>query len=88
MLVLIDELRNILRGTIAAPVIADLFDNILHIRIEANIQKKNLKYQVGTFVVPDFIGKKKNEGSFLKIYDFEYSLGDGDIVTEQFLFRG
>ncbi|HHT88632.1 MAG TPA: PASTA domain-containing protein [Clostridiales bacterium] len=93
-LVLIDEPVGIYYGgTIAAPVIADLFDNILpYMGIEAKYTEEELKkYQVGTFVVPDFIGKTKKEmKDLLKIYDFGdiYSLGDGDIVTEQFPLPG
>ena len=93
-LILIDEPVGIYYGgTIAAPVIADLFDNILpYMGIEAKYTEEELKkYQVGTFVVPDFVGKTRKEmKDLLKIYDFEgiYNSGEGDIVTEQFPLPG
>ena len=93
-LVLIDEPVGIYYGgTIAAPVIAELFDNILpYMGIEEKYTEEELKeYQVGTFVVPDFVGKTKNEmKDLLKIYDFDsvYSSGEGDVVTEQFPLPG
>lgn len=93
-LVLIDEPVGIYYGgTIAAPVIAGLFDNILpYMGIEARYTEEELKqYPVGTFVVPDFIGKTRKEmKDLLKIYDFGdvYSTGEGDVVTEQFPLPG
>lgn len=93
-LILIDEPVGIYYGgTIAAPVIADLFDNILpYMGIEAKYtDEEESEYQVGTFVVPDFIGKTKKEmKDLLRIYDFGsiYSSGDGDIVTEQYPLPG
>jgi len=89
-LILIDEPVGIYYGgTIAAPVIAGLFDNILpYMGIEAKYTEEELeKYQVGTFVVPDFVGKTNKEmKDLLKIYEFGdvYSSGEGDIITEQF----
>lgn len=93
-LILIDEPVGIYYGgTIAAPVIADLFDNILpYMGIEAKYtEEEEKKYQVGTFVVPDFVGKTRKEmKDLLKIYDFGevYASGDGDIVTEQYPLPG
>lgn len=93
-LVLIDEPVGIYYGgTIAAPVIADLFDNILpYMGIEEKYTEKDLKdYQVGTFEVPEFVGKTKKEmKDILKIYEFDhiYSSGEGDVVTEQFPLPG
>ncbi len=80
-------------GTIAAPVIAELFDNILpYMGIEAKYTEEELKnYDVGTFQVPNFIGKTKKEmKDLLKIYDFGdvYSSGEGEVVTEQFPLPG
>jgi len=49
------------------------------------------QYEVGTFEVPDFIGKTRKEmKDLLRIYDFEdvYTLGDGETVTEQFPLPG
>jgi stage V sporulation protein D (sporulation-specific penicillin-binding protein) len=93
-LVLIDEPVGIYYGgTIAAPVIAELFDNILpYMGIEARYTEDELKnYQVGTFVVPNFVGKTKKEvKDLLKIYEFGdvYSTGEGEVVTEQFPLPG
>ncbi|TAH71588.1 MAG: PASTA domain-containing protein [Anaerolineaceae bacterium] len=93
-LILIDEPVGIYYGgTIAAPVIAELFDNILpYMGIEARYtEEEEKKYQVGTFVVPDFVGKTKKEmKDLLKIYEFGdvYSSGEGEVVTEQFPLPG
>lgn len=93
-LVLIDEPVGIYYGgTVAAPVIADLFNNILpYMGIEPEYTGEELKqYEVGTFEVPDFIGKTRKEmKDLLRIYDFEdvYTLGDGETVTEQFPLPG
>mgnify|MGYP000926756339 CR=1 FL=1 len=93
-LVLIDEPVGIYYGgTVAAPVIADLFNNILpYMGIEPEYTEEELKqYEVGTFEVPDFIGKTRKEmKDLLRIYDFEdvYTLGDGETVTEQFPLPG
>ncbi len=80
-------------GTIAAPVIASLFDNILpYLGIEESYtEEERSKYNIGTFQMPDFIGKTKKEvKDMLKIYDFDelYSLGEGDVVAEQFPLAG
>jgi len=93
-LVLIDEPTGIYYGgTIAAPVIAELFDNILpYLGIEESYTETEIeKYNIGSFKVPDFVGKSKDEvKKLLKIYDFGelYPLGDGDIVKEQFPLPG
>lgn len=93
-IVLIDEPVGIYYGgTIAAPVVAELFDNILpYLGIEESyIEEELTKYNVGTFQVPDFIGKtKKQVKDLLKIYDFGelYPLGEGEIVIEQFPLPG
>ncbi len=80
-------------GTIAAPVIADLFNNILpYLGIEESYTEKEMKqFNIGSFQMPDFIGKTKKEvKELMKIYDFGelYSTGDGEIVTEQFPLGG
>lgn len=93
-IVLIDEPVGIYYGgTIAAPVIAELFDNILpYLGIEERYTEEEQKeYKVGTFTVPDFIGKTKKEmKDLLRVYEFGeiYTLGEGDIVIEQFPLPG
>jgi stage V sporulation protein D (sporulation-specific penicillin-binding protein) len=93
-LVLIDEPTGIYYGgTIAAPVIAELFDNILpYLGIEESFTETEIeKFNIGSFEVPDFIGKSKQEvKDLLKIYDFGelYPLGEGDTVIEQFPLPG
>jgi stage V sporulation protein D (sporulation-specific penicillin-binding protein) len=80
-------------GTIAAPVIADLFNNILpYLGIEESYTEAEIeKYHIGTIEMPDFIGKTRKEAKeLMKAYEFGelYSLGEGDIVTEQFPLAG
>jgi len=93
-LVLIDEPTGIYYGgTIAAPVIAELFDNILpYLGIEESYTETEIaEYNIGSFQVPDFVGKTRKEiKDLLKIYDFGelYPLGEGDIVIEQFPLPG
>ncbi len=93
-MVLIDEPTGIYYGgTIAAPVIAELFDNILpYMGIEPSYTEAELKdNNIGTFEMPDFVGKTKKEvKDLLKIYDFGelYPLGEGDTVIEQFPLPG
>lgn len=93
-LVLIDEPTGIYYGgTIAAPVVAELFDNILpYLGIEENYTETEIEqYNIGSFEVPDFVGKTKEEVTkLLKIYEFGelYPLGEGNIVTEQFPLPG
>ncbi|HWT27281.1 MAG TPA: penicillin-binding transpeptidase domain-containing protein, partial [Mobilitalea sp.] len=99
-LVLIDEPTGIYYGgTIAAPVIAELFDNILpYMGIEPSYTEDEVKkYNIGTFVVPNFVGLTKPEvNKLLKIYEFGdvydsddlFPLGDGVIVKEQFPLPG
>lgn len=93
-IILIDEPTGIYYGgTIAAPVISELFDNILpYLGVEASYSESEIKkFNIGSFQVPDFIGKTKKEvKELLKIYDFGelYPLGEGDIVREQFPLPG
>jgi len=93
-LILIDEPTGIYYGgTIAAPVIAELFDNILpYLGIEESYTESEItEYHIGTITVPNFIGKTKKEvKELLKIYDFGelYPLGEGEVVTEQFPLPG
>lgn len=93
-LILIDEPVGIYYGgTIAAPVIADLYKNILpYMGIEEKYTEQELdEYDVGTFEVPNFLGKTKKEmKELLKIYDFGdiYPIGEGETVIEQFPLAG
>lgn len=80
-------------GTIAAPVIADLFDNILpYLGIEESYTETEIeKYHVGTIEMPDFIGLSRKEAAkLIKACELGelYSLGEGDTVTEQFPLTG
>lgn len=89
-IVLIDEPVGIYYGgTIAAPVIKDLFDNILpYLGIEPHYTEKEKEdNHIGTFVMPDLLGKSLNEAKeIMKAYPVGelYPVGEGDIVSEQF----
>jgi len=93
-IILIDEPQGIYYGgTIAAPVISELFDNILpYLGIEQSYSETEIEqYKIGTFSMPDFVGKTKTEVSqLLKIYEFGelYPLGEGETVIEQFPLPG
>ncbi len=80
-------------GTIAAPVIADLFNNILpYLGVEESYSEEEIKkFDIGTFAMPDFVGKTRKDAKELaKIYEFGelYPIGEGDIVREQFPLPG
>ncbi len=89
-LVLIDEPEGIYYGgTIAAPVIAEVFDEVLpYLGIEPVYSEDELKLDgVGTFPVPAVVGMTKSEAKkLLDAYELDeiYFSGDGDVVTEQF----
>ena len=89
-LVLIDEPEGIYYGgTIAAPVIAEVFDEVLpYLGIEQVYSEDELKIDgVGTFTVPDVVGMTKEEAEkLLKAYEFAhvYYSGGGEVVTQQF----
>lgn len=100
-LILIDEPTGIYYGgAIAAPVIAELFDNILpYLGIEQDYSEEEIeKFNIGSFVVPNFVGKTKKEvKKMLKIYDFGdvydsvndlFPLSSGNVVKEQFPLAG
>ncbi|HEX3023296.1 MAG TPA: penicillin-binding transpeptidase domain-containing protein [Lachnospiraceae bacterium] len=93
-IVLIDEPQGIYYGgTIAAPVIAEVFENILpYLGIEENYTQEEVEeYEIGSFTVPDFMGKTKEEAAeLIKLYDFGeiYYVGEGDKVSEQFPLKG
>ncbi len=89
-LVLIDEPEGIYYGgTIAAPVIAEVFDEVLpYLGIEQVYSEDELKLDgVGTFPVPAVVGMTKSEAKkLLDAYELDeiYFSGEGDVVTEQF----
>lgn len=93
-IVLIDEPVGIYYGgTIAAPVIAEVFDNILpYLGIEPVYTEKEIKdNNIGTFEVPDFTNLEKSEViKQVKLYPFDgiYYLGEGTVVKEQFPLAG
>ncbi len=93
-IVMIDEPQGIYYGgTIAAPVIAEVFDNILpYMGIEPAYNEKELEeYNIGKFEVPSFIGLTKAEVTKkLKEYSFDETtyLGEGEVVKEQFPLEG
>ena len=89
-LVLIDEPEGIYYGgTIAAPVIAEVFDEVLpYLGIEPEYSEDELKMDgIGTFPVPDLVGMSIEEAKkLLKAYEFGdvYESGEGTVITEQF----
>lgn len=89
-LVLIDEPEGIYYGgTIAAPVIAEVFDEVLpYLGIEPVYSEDELKLDgVGTYPVPNLVGMTKEEAEkLLRAYEFAevYYSGEGDVITEQF----
>lgn len=93
-LVLIDEPQGIYYGgTIAAPVAAKLFENILpYLGIEAVYTEEELKDEdVGTFEVPQFIGLTVIEAKkLLQAYYFDEIdyCGQGTTITDQFPLPG
>lgn len=93
-IVLIDEPEGIYYGgTIAAPVIAEVFDNVLpYMGIEPEYTEAEMKeYKVGKIKMPNLVGLNKEE---LKeaLKDLEYGdiyyVGEGDTVKEQFPLSG
>jgi len=93
-LILIDEPQGIYYGgTIAAPVIAELFDNILpYLKVEAQYTEKEIKeFGSGQFEVPDFVGMTVDEAKkAVKAYYFDeiQYLGEGNVITDQFPSAG
>lgn len=93
-LVLIDEPEGIYYGgTIAAPVISEVFAQILpYLGIEKKYSEDELKLKnVGCLTVPELTGMTKTEvKKLLLAYEFGeiFYEGDGDIVTEQFPLPG
>ncbi|MGN1084364.1 MAG: penicillin-binding transpeptidase domain-containing protein, partial [Lachnospiraceae bacterium] len=93
-LVLIDEPEGIYYGgTIAAPVIAEVFDLVLpYLGIEPVYSEDEKKLDgVGQFPVPDLVGMTRKEVTqLLKAYEFGdiYYTGEGETVAEQFPLAG
>lgn len=93
-IVLIDEPAGIYYGgTIAAPVIAEVYDNVLpYLGITPSYSEEEIKeYQIGKIEMPSLIGLSKQEAKkLLKDYEFGevYYLGDGEIIKEQFPLAG
>lgn len=93
-IVLIDEPEGIYYGgTIAAPVISELFDNILpYLGIEEKYTKEEEeKFKIGTFTMPDVVGLTMKEAKgILKDYEIGeiYILGEGEKIKEQFPIAG
>lgn len=89
-LVLIDEPTGIYYGgTIAAPVVSELYANILpYLGIETQYTEEEVKdNEIGSLIVPDFVGKSAQEvKDLLKLYEFGeiYYLGEGELVKEQY----
>lgn len=92
--VLIDEPTGIYYGgTIAAPVVAEVFDNVLpYLGVEPKYTEAETKdYNIGTMKMPDLVGLKKEDlKTALKDLDYGdiYYLGEGDTVREQFPLSG
>lgn len=97
-LILIDEPEGIYYGgTIAAPVIKEVFANILpYLGIEeVYTEEEKETYSIGTITIPNFVGKTLEEcKELLKVYEFDeiyYPNGEAqnnNIVTEQFPLEG
>ncbi len=93
-IVLIDEPTGIYYGgTIAAPVIAEVLDNVLpYLGVEPHYTEAETKeFNVGTINMPNLVGKKKDElKEILKDTDYGdiYYLGEGETIKEQFPLPG
>lgn len=75
-------------GTIAAPVINELFSNILpYLGVETEYTPKEVEeYEIGEFTMPVLVGKEKTEAEKeLTECGMEVEImGEGTVVTEQF----
>ena len=93
-IVMIDEPEGIYYGgTIAAPVIQELFADVLpYLGIEEQYtQKEAEEYQIASFPVPALVGLSAEDAKeLLKSYEFGeiYYLGEGDTIREQFPLAG
>lgn len=94
-LILIDEPVGIYYGgAIAAPVIAEIFDNVIpYLGVEEQYtSEEKEEYNIGIIKLPNFVGKTKKEVEAV-MNDIEYSgeiyyLGEGNLVVEQFPLKG
>ncbi|MBE5961502.1 MAG: PASTA domain-containing protein [Lachnospiraceae bacterium] len=93
-IVLIDEPQGIYYGgTIAAPVIKEVFDNILpYLGIEPVYSEKEIiENDIGTYEIPDLVNMSEEEvKKVLEAYPVGevYYSGEGDTVVEQFPLPG
>lgn len=93
-IVMIDEPEGIYYGgTIAAPVIKDVFADVLpYLGIEEKYTEQEVKdYKIASFPVPDLVGLSLKEAKeLLKSYEFDeiYYLGEGETIWEQFPLAG
>ncbi len=75
-------------GTIAAPVINELFSNILpYLGVEPEYTEEEIEeYEIGEFTMPTLVGKEKAQAEeALEEYGMEVEImGEGKVVTEQF----
>ena len=88
-LVLVDEPIGIYYGgTVAAPVIRELYENILpYLGINPQYVERDFdEFKIGEITIPNLIGKNIDEASkILKDIELEIvNLGDGETITEQF----
>lgn len=88
-LVLVDEPEGIYYGgTVAAPVIRELYENILpYMGINPQyVQRDFDEFKVGEVTIPDLLGKNIDEAKkILKDIELEIvNIGNGDTITEQF----
>lgn len=79
-------------GTIAAPVIADIFENILpYLSIEQVYKQEEIEeYNIGEITMPNLIGFSKAEADkVLKDYELNVTyLNEGEKITDQFPIAG
>ena len=91
---MIDEPEGIYYGgTIAAPVIKEVFADVLpYLGIEEEYtEEETEEYRTASFPVPSLVGMSVNETKeLLKSYEFGeiHYLGEGETVTEQFPLAG
>jgi stage V sporulation protein D (sporulation-specific penicillin-binding protein) len=92
-LVLVDEPKGIYYGgTVAAPVIKELYENILpYMGINPKyVQRDFDDFKVGEITIPDLLGRSKDETKkILKDIELEIvNIGNGETITEQFPLPG
>ena len=94
-MVLIDEPVGIYYGgTIAAPVMGDVFENVLPLLgIDPQYsQEEKEEHDIGNIIMPNLLGKEKKEANKI-LRDLTYTgeiyyLGEGDTIIEQFPLAG